>query len=393
MNPSRNLLQSFGQSRREFLRTSAAVGAGIAASGLMSSRAFAAREKEMNIYCWEGYNSDAVLDPFREEFDCTVKAQGLISDPEAVNQLRAGDTRVWDVINLNNAWGRKQLYPEGLITPLDKARFEPLWDMMIPEFAWPYTWAMADDGDALLGMIQRYGPSGMLIDTDKVSAATLADEGYALMLDDAFKGQYAVLMYDDWVIMHAVIAAGYSPFRELDDDEIAAYEALIRKLIGNAAFLSDDLNAIALGMINGSIQGSFPGSVYTVSAARYDGFPNLRCVIPNAGPEELGGRAGVRWMELTSLVNNPQLSPRAEDFIEYCFRPEVCKNVSFAEGTYNPVGQMGDPKVMALFETDELEAFQFDTLEADMAKCTDFDIIPSYGRLHEIFSSAVREKA
>ncbi|WP_245295034.1 ABC transporter substrate-binding protein [Pararhizobium antarcticum] len=389
----RNLLQSFSQSRRAFLRDTVSISAGIAAASMMPRGAWAAREKEMNIYCWEGYNSDKVLDPFRKEFDCTVKAQGLISDPEAVNQLRAGDTKVWDIINLNNAWGRRQLYPENLIKPLDKAKFEPLWEMMIPEFKWPYKWSTSDDGNELLGMIQRYGPSGMLVNTEKVSAATLEDEGYDLMLSDAFKGKYAVLMYDDWVIMHVVIAAGFSPFRELTDDEIGKYETVMRKLINNAAFLSDDMNAIALGMINGSIEGSFPGSVYSVSAARYDGNPNLRCIIPNKGPEEMGGKAGVCWMELTSLVNNPQLSPRAEDFLEYCFRPETAKNVSFAEGTYNPVGQMGDPKVMALYNTEELDAFQYDTLSADMAKCADFDIIPSYTKLHEIFSAAVREKA
>ncbi|PYE43892.1 spermidine/putrescine-binding protein [Rhizobium sp. PP-F2F-G20b] len=389
----RNLLQSFSQSRRAFLRDTVSLSAGIAAASMMPRAASAAREKEMNIYCWEGYNSDKVLDPFRTEFDCQVKAQGLISDPEAVNQLRAGDTKVWDIINLNNAWGRRQLYPESLIKPLDKAKFEPLWEMMIPEFKWPYKWSTSDDGKELLGMIQRYGPSGMLINTDKVSAATLEDEGYDLMLSDAFKGKYAVLMYDDWVIMHVAIASGFSPFRELTEDEIGTYETTMRKLINNAAFLSDDMNAIALGMINGSIEGSFPGSVYTVSAARYDGNPNLRCIVPSKGPEEMGGKAGVCWMELTSLVNNPQLSPRAEDFLQYCFRPETAKNVSFAEGTYNPVGQMGDPRVMALYSAEELDAFQYDTLSADMARCADFDIIPSYTRLHDIFSAAVREKA
>ena len=123
----RNLLQSFSQSRRAFLRDTVSISAGIAAASMIPGGAWAAREKEMNIYCWEGYNSDKVLDPFRKEFDCNVKAQGLISDPEAVNQLRAGDTKVWDIINLNNAWGRRQLYPENLIKPLDKAKFEPLW--------------------------------------------------------------------------------------------------------------------------------------------------------------------------------------------------------------------------------------------------------------------------
>lgn len=388
----RNLLQSFSQSRREFLRQSAAIGASIAAASTMSSKAWAARDNEMNIYCWEGYNSDKVLDPFRKEFNTNVRAQGLISDPDAVNQLRAGETKIWDIINLNNAWGRRELYPEKLIVPLDQGRFRPLWDMVSPRFKWPYYWSMSDDGTALLGMVQRYGPSGVLVNTDVVSAETAADEGYDLFLSDDMKGKYAVLMYDDWVIMHTCMAAGFSPFKELDETKIAKFEEVMRTVINNAAFLSDDMTAIALGMINGSIVGSFPGSTYTVSAARYDGNLNLRCIIPNKGPEDTGGKAGVCWMELTSLVNNPELSPRAADFLEYCYRPETCKRVSFAEGTYNPVTQMGDPRVMALYDTEELEAIQWDTVDADMDKCADFDTIPNYPKLHEIFQQAVREK-
>lgn len=388
----KNLLQSFSQSRREFLKQSAALTAGIAAASTMSRAAWAARDGEMNIYCWEGYNSDKVLDPFRTEFKCTVKAQGLISDPDAVNQLRAGETKIWDIINLNNAWGRRQLFPEKLIVPLDQARFKPLWDMVLPEFKWPYYWAMSDDGNNLLGMVQRFGPSGVLVNTDKISKATMEDEGYDVFLADDFKGKYAVLMYDDWVIMHVAMAAGFSPFKELSEAQLTKFEEVMRKVINNAAFLSDDMNAIALGMINGSIVGSFPGSTYTVSAARFDGNKNLRCVIPKKGPEDTGGKAGVCWMELTSTVNNPQLSPRAADFLEYCYRPETCKRVSFAEGTYNPVTQMGDKRVMALYDQDELDAIQFDTLDEDMSRCADFDIIPSYPKLHDIFSAAVRER-
>lgn len=388
----KNLLQSFSQSRRDFLRQASALSAGIAAASLLPDAARAARENELNIYCWEGYNSDKVLDPFRREFNTNVKAQGLISDPDAVNQLRAGDTKTWDIINLNNSWGRRQLYPENLIKPLTKARFEPLWDMMLPEFKWPYHWAMSEDGEQLLGMIQRYGPSGINVNTDKVSAKTAADEGYDMFLSNDFKGKYAVLMYDDWVIMHTAMAAGFSPFKELSEAEIAKFDTVMRTVINNAAFLSDDMNAIALNMINGEIIGSFPGSVYTISAARFDGNLNMMNVIPDRGPAETGGKGGVCWMELTSTVNNPQLSPRAEEFLEYCFRPETAKNVSFAEGTYNPVAQMGDKRVMALFSTEELQALQFDTLSESMSKCADFDTIPSYSKLHEIFTSAVRER-
>ena len=30
-----------------------------------------------------------------------------------------------------------------------------------------------------------------------------------------------------------------------------------------------------------------------------------------------GGKGGIAWIEITSAVNNPQLSPLAADFLEY----------------------------------------------------------------------------
>ena len=157
--------------RRAFLKTSAAVAA-LTLPGLSSRRALAAREKEMNILCWEGYNSAEVLDPFRKEKDATIKAESLTNDPTMINRLRAGETNVWDLINVNNPWARKIMYPEGMIKPLDRARFEPYFEKMLPAFKPPYKWAMSEDGKELLGMAQRFGPYSFVVNTDKVSRAT-----------------------------------------------------------------------------------------------------------------------------------------------------------------------------------------------------------------------------
>ena len=66
--------------------------------------------------------------------------------------------------------------------------------------------------------------------------------------------------------------------------------------------------------------------------------------------------------------------------------------MAFAEGTYNPVVQMGDPKVMELFDATELEAIQWDTMEEDIDRCAEFDEIPDYDKLHAMFSAAVRAR-
>ena len=83
-------------------------------------------------------------------------------------------------------------------------------------------------------------------------------------------------------------------------------------------------------------------------------------------------------------------SDLAEDFLEFVQKPEICEKVAFAEGTYNPVAQMGNPEVMARFDADMLEAIQFDTLQAEMARCLAFDVVPSYDELLAIYVEARR---
>src|SRR4051812_37314064 len=80
-------------SRRNFMQQSAAWAAAFAAgSSATIGTAHAARETELNILCWEGYNSAQVLDPFRAMKSATVKAESLTNDPTMINRLRAGET-------------------------------------------------------------------------------------------------------------------------------------------------------------------------------------------------------------------------------------------------------------------------------------------------------------
>ena len=194
--------------RRNFMQQSAVWAAAFAGGTLpaMFREALAARENELNILCWEGYNSAQVLDPFRTAHDATVKAESLTNDPTMINRLRAGETNVWDLINVNNPWARKVMFPEGLIKPLDKARFEPYFDKMMPAFKPPYHWAMSEDGKDLLGMCQRFGPYSYVVNTDKISRATAEDVGWDLFVDPANKGKYGILESDDWNVFNICVS-------------------------------------------------------------------------------------------------------------------------------------------------------------------------------------------
>jgi spermidine/putrescine transport system substrate-binding protein len=370
--------------RRQFVGRTAAV-AGLAAAGPLSP-AFAAADR-MNILCWEGYNSDEVLGPFREANPgATVRAESGTSDPDMINKLRAGETSVWDLVNVNQPWARDQLYPEGLIKPLSKDRFMPYFDKMLPEFK-DYPLAFADDGE-LIGMPQRYGPFSFVVNTDKISREMAEDQGWNLFLDPAMKDRFGVLTYDNWNVMHMCLTAGLNPFAPVEGADVEKFRDVAKTIFSGSKLLTDDLVAMNTALINGEIDAYFTGGTYTASPARYDGATQIRGITPNSGPVD--GKGGVVWVELTSAVNNPDPSDLAEDFLEFVQDPEISKAVAFTEGTYNPVSQMGDEAVMSLFDEEELDAIQMDSLADEMARSLDYQVVASYDTLIDIYTQERR---
>ena len=72
-------------------------------------------------------------------------------------------------------------------------------------------------------------------------------------------------------------------------------------------------------------------------------------------------------------------------------QPAIAHTVAFAEGTFNPVAQMGNPECFKLFTKDELDAIQWDSLEEEMARSIEYDIVPDYDKLLDIMTAAKRE--
>jgi spermidine/putrescine transport system substrate-binding protein len=374
--------------RRDFMKTSASAAATLAATqmGPFAGPASAARDKELNILCWEGYNSAQVLDPFRSSKGATVKAESLTNDPTMINRLRAGEINVWDLINVNNPWARKIMLPEKLIKPLDRAKFEPYFEKMMPQFKPPYKWAMDDSGKELLGMAQRFGPYSFVVNTDKISRATAEDQGWDLFNDPKLAGRFGILESDDWNVFGICCIAGFNPYKAHTAEEIAKFQETAKRVLKNKKVVGD-IATMNQAMISGEIDFHLTGGTYSVSPARADGHLNLRGITPKKGPLE-GGKGGIAWIEITSVVNNPQGSPLAEQFLEYVQAPEVAHTVAFAEGTFNPVAQMGNPECFKLFSKEQLEAIQWDSLEEEMARSVEYDIVPDYDKLLDIWNGS-----
>ena len=377
-------------SRRNFMQQSALWASAFAAGGTLGLRsAMADRSKELNILCWEGYNSAQVLDPFRSSSGATVKAESLTNDPTMINRLRAGEINVWDLINVNNPWARKIMWPEKLIKPLDRAKMEPYFEKMLPAFKPPYKWALDDSGKELIGMAQRFGPYSFVVNTDKVSRASAEDQGWDLWNDPANAGKYGILESDDWNVFNICCISGFDPFREHTAEEVAKFTETAKKVFKGAKVVGD-IATMNQSLVSGEIDFHMTGGTYSVSPARADGAANLRAITPKKGPMA-DGKGGISWIEITSVVNNPDVSPLAEDFLAYVQQPEMAHTVAFAEGTFNPVTQMGNPDCFKLFTKEELDAIQWDSLEEEMAGSVEYDIVPDYDKLLEIMTSAKRE--
>src|SRR5215217_5990529 len=284
-------------SRRNFMQQSALWAAAFAAGTSSLSRiGWAAREKELNILCWEGYNSAQVLDPFRQQKEATVKAESLTNDPTMINRLRAGETNVWDLINVNNPWARKVMLPEKLIKPLDRAEFEPFFDKMMPDFKPPYRWAMSDDGKELIGMAQRFGPYSFVVNTDKISRASAEDQGWNLWNDAANAGKYGILESDDWNVFCIYMIAGIDPFKEHGDEDLRKFDETAKRVFKGAKLVGD-VATMNQALISGEIDFHLTGGTYSVSPARADGHPELRGVTPKTSP--IVGKGGISWIEIT----------------------------------------------------------------------------------------------
>lgn len=384
----RDPVRGAAATRRQVLQ---GIGAGALALGAGSALAGRAQAADnLAMLTWDGYVDPRVLDGFTDQYDTGIDYELHTSDPDSVNKLRAGETRIWDIINLNNPWAREMMWPEGLIVELDRARFEPYFEAMLPMFQPPYKWAMSLDNEHLLGVCQRVDTFDFVVNTDVVSADMAKDEGWDLFNNPDMAGRYGILAYDNWNIMHICMAAGLHPFKEKTDDQVAIFEAAARRLINGAKMVSDDFVAVNLAVVNGEIDMYFGGGTYSISSARLDGLTNLYHVVPKSGPAD--GKGGINWIELNSVVNNPDLHPKAMDWMEYILQPDTSYAVATAGGFLLPVGQMAQPELLDKFSAEELDSFQWDEFDYRIANSVEFDVVPDYNRLYDIYTAARREK-
>ena len=282
------------------------------------------------------------------------------------------------------------MWPAGLIRSLPRERFEPLYAQMDEKFQMPYKWAMSEDGEHLLGIVQRYETFDFVVNSDVISPELAKDEGWDLFNNSDFSGRYGILAYEDFNVMDICMGAGIHPFREKTDAEVEKFRATCERWINNAAFITTDFVQLNLAMINGEIDLYFTGGTYTTAAARLEGLTELHAITPRRGPVD--GKGGINWIEVNSAVANPTPHEDIFDFLEFITSVDAAEIIARGNGNLQPVSQMAQPELMQRFSKDELEAIQWDEFDERIANAVEFDQVPDYDRLYDIYSATMRAR-
>lgn len=386
-NPVRNAGQKgFEMTRRRLLAHLGAAGA-LALTGA-GSRAMAQDDRTLNLLCWDAYADPRLAEMWLKDTGTKLKSEIHISDPQSLNRLRAGETKNWDFINVNDPWAKNYFWPEKLIVDLPRERFDPLYEVMLPKFKPPYARAMSRDGQHLLGVVQRLETFDIAINTDKISIETAENEGWDMFNNADFK--FGVLAYEDWNVMDLCMIAGVHPYKDKTDADVAKFTETANRVMKQAKTVTTDFVQLNLAMLNNEIDAYFCGGTYSIASARREGNNNLWAISPPKGPAD--GKGGINWIELNSAINNPNFNPKTFDFLEWMVKPDQAYIVASGNGNLQPVSQMSQEAVRAKFSKEELDAMQYDTLDKRLAAATEFDIVPQYDKLYDIYTAAVRAR-
>jgi len=338
----------------------------------------------MNLLCWEGYETDAILGEFARLYQIETHSQTLLSDTQAAHALLDDNTlRQWDVLNINNPWIRNFLCPQNRIQTLDAERFSSTLDNLLPEFDRLSHWAY-DDDDNIVGICQRFGAFNLVTNTKAVDQQSAEDQGFKLAQDSSLR--FGILCYDDFNIFHICLGAGINPFVELDDGALNLFSTVATDWFSRSALSTDDHRELNRALHAREIDFYISGGVYTVSEARLAGHNHLRAVTPTQGC--INGLGGIVFAEISSALNHVDASPYAQDFLQYIVQPDNAYHIATTPHTLNPVAQMANPEVLAKFSRQQLDAIQWETLSSDVERCAMYQIPPNHLQLQSRLNAA-----
>lgn len=89
---------------------------------------------------------------------------------------------------------------------------------------------------------------------------------------------------------------------------------------------------------------------------------------------------------------NRWIQNAAFEWMDSIATTDAAELVARGNGNLQPVSQMPQPELMSRFSAEELAAIQWQEFDERIANAVEFDIVPDYDRLCDIYSAANRAR-
>jgi spermidine/putrescine transport system substrate-binding protein len=341
---------------------------------------------DFHLYCWEGYDCPQILGRFGIKQELSTSAERLTSDTEATRRVLDGSIHA-SILNINNPYPRKVLFPEKRILKLNKEDFGCWADGLLPWVRPLCNWAYGVKGE-LLAIPQRFGSFNFVINTDRISIDLAKDEGFSIVSDSKTAPKYGILLFPEFNVFHIALAAGLDPFRPLSADEMGRFRKHAELWFSNAAYVSGDSTKLNKLLIDKKIDLILSAGTFSSGLLRLMGHEEVYCVTPDKGP--INGKGAISFVELNAVPSNTSSYDTSINFLKMILSPDMAPFIASNEVNCNPIAQMGDHKVFEKMTSDLLTALQWDTLEEDLSQCVEYDLPPNMPELLDSVNNATK---
>jgi spermidine/putrescine transport system substrate-binding protein len=284
--------------RRQFLRTSAAVGGALLAAPFLSRRAFAA-PTEVTMLAWYGHAEPDVVAEFEAEHNVKFKPKYYTGGDNMLGLIAQSPAGTFDII-LSDAEYVQQLNAAGYIEELDPKDYP--FDDYFPEFQrFGGHW----DGDKLYSVFTRFGFLGVAYNTDAITEKQAMS--YGVFWDKKLEGKVG---HFDWHLPNlgqiSLLDGNKSPF----DIDGTAWEKVREKLSTLRPQIGGffDYGGTFSSLQNGQMLAMAGIGDWITGTLEKNG-AKVRSVIPEQG--------GLQWTESFSIGKGSSKADIARKWIQF----------------------------------------------------------------------------
>jgi len=269
--------------------------------------------KQINLYTWDGYFDQGVLDDFKKEFGVEVKVETYDANETMYNKFKAGGNPGYDLI-VPSDYMVERMAREGMLEKIDFTNI-PNAKYMDPGHAKLYF-----DPTGEYAVAHNWGTTGIAFDSDKVKEDMVKSWKNIFAPADALSRKIGMLDDPREPIAAALRDLGFDGSTTNLDELAKAKDLLLQQKSKIASYkASSDYKK---DLVSGDVQVAMMYSNDAILASKDK--PSIKYIIPE-------GNTTI-WQDNICIPKGGKSKYTAEVFIDYMLRPDVAAKNTNALG-------------------------------------------------------------